>query len=119
MPVDDSVRHWHASPRSAVGFLTHAAAMDTTLLEGRKALNMPGFSCTVAEQIEALRRVAGSDAVARIRRRPDAAIARIIGGWPRDFAPSRARALGFRAEADFDAIIRAYVEDDLPPKAPE
>ncbi len=59
LPVEDTVRHWHASPRSAVGFLTHAAGLDTSLLDGRRALNLPGLSCTVAEQIEALRRVAG------------------------------------------------------------
>src|SRR6266849_102692 len=29
LPVDESVRHWHASPRSAVGFLIHAAGLTT------------------------------------------------------------------------------------------
>src|SRR4029078_1272136 len=57
LPVPDTVRHWHASPRSAVVFLLHAAELDTSLLEGRRALTMPGVSATVAEQIEALRRV--------------------------------------------------------------
>jgi len=37
-------------------------------------LNLPGVSCTVAEQIEALREVAGNDVVARIKPQPDAAI---------------------------------------------
>ncbi|MCP3969591.1 MAG: NAD-dependent epimerase/dehydratase family protein [Rhodobacteraceae bacterium] len=113
LPVEDSVRHWHASPRSAVGFLTHAAGLDTALLGGRRALNMPGFSCTVAEQIEALRRAAGDEAVALIRREPDVAVAKIVSGWPRDFEPRRALALGFRSEPDFDAIIRVYLEDEL------
>ena len=114
LPVDDTVRHWHASPRSAVGFLTHAAGLDTDRLEGRRALNLPGFSCTVAEQIEALRRVAGNDAVALIQRRADPDIIRIVSKWPRNFAPTRALALGFRSEADFDAIIQVYIDDDLP-----
>ena len=113
LPVEDTVRHWHASPRSAVGFLTHAAALDTARLEGRRALNMPGFSCTVAEQIEALRRVAGDEAVALIKRHPDPAIIKIVSMWPRDFTPDRALALGFKAESDFDEIIRVYVEDEL------
>ncbi|MEL7115699.1 MAG: NAD-dependent epimerase/dehydratase family protein, partial [Pseudomonadota bacterium] len=47
LPVSDSVRHWHASPRSAVRFLTHAAGMDLDRLDGRRALSMPGLSCTV------------------------------------------------------------------------
>lgn len=59
LPVSDQVRHWHASPRSAVGFLVHAATMDTAAIGPRRALTMPGYSCTVAEQIETLRKVAG------------------------------------------------------------
>ena len=90
LPVEDSVRHWHATPRSAVGFLTHAAGMDSALLQGRRALNMPGFSCTVAEQIEALRRVAGNDAVALIKRVPDPDIIKIVSPWPQDFDQQRA-----------------------------
>jgi len=113
LPVPTDVRHWHASPRSAVGFLTHAAALDTELLKGRRALNLPGVSCTVAEQIEALREVAGDKAVALIQPKPDSAIQKIVAGWPRDFAPQRALELGFRADRDFRSIVQAYIEDDL------
>lgn len=115
LPVSDTVRHWHASPRSAAQFLTHAAKLDTGLLKGRRALNLPGLSCTVAEQIEALRAVAGQDAVNRIKHIPDETIMRIVDGWPRDFAPERAIALGFKAEETFDEIIKVYIEDDLQP----
>lgn len=113
LPVPDTVRHWHASPRSAVGFLRHAAALDTARLEGRRSLNMPGVSVTVAEQIEALRRVAGEATPRLIRRVPDPEIMAIVEGWPRDFAPERALALGFRAEASFDEIVQVYIEDEL------
>ena len=61
LPVPDSTCHWHASPRSAVGFLRHAAAIDSAALEERRCLTMPGVSVTVADQIEALRRVAGDE----------------------------------------------------------
>lgn len=113
LPVPDTVRHWHASPRAAAGFLTHAAKLDTARLEGRRALNLPGFSCTVAEQIEALRRAAGQGAVDLIRHEPDPVIMKMVDGWPRDFDPQRAIALGFKAEHDFDEIIAVYMEDDL------
>lgn len=113
LPVPDTVRHWHASPRAAAGFLTHAATLDTALLKGRRALNLPGISCTVAEQIEALRRIAGQDVVDRIVQRPDPAIIKIVEGWPRDFQPDRAMALGFQAENSFDEIIETYIADDL------
>jgi nucleoside-diphosphate-sugar epimerase len=74
---------------------------------------MPGVSVTVAEQIEALRRIAGDRVVARIRREPDPIILRIVEGWPRDFSPERALALGFRAETSFDEIIRIHIDDEL------
>ncbi len=113
LPVPDTVRHWHASPRAAIGFLIQAAAMDLSALGPRRTLTLPGLSCTVAEQIEALRAVAGNDAVALIRREPDATIMKIVEGWAQNFAPARAHALGFRAETRFEDIIRAHVEDEL------
>ncbi len=113
LPVPETVRHWHASPRSAVGFLIHAAALDTAKLGTRRNLSMPGVSVTVGEQIASLRKIAGDKVAARIRREPDPTIMRIVEGWPQNFAPERAMALGFRAEASFDDIIRAHIEDEL------
>ena len=114
LPVDESVRHWHASPRAAAGFLRHAATLDSRLLENRRALNLPGVSCTVAEQIEALRRAAGQSVVNLIEHRPDDTIINIVSSWPRNFTAQRARALGFQAEASFDEIIATYIQNDLP-----
>ena len=114
LPVGTDVRQWHASPRSAAGFLRHAAEMDLNRLEGRMALTLPGLSCTVEEQIEALRSVAGNDTVALIRFAPDEAIQKIVSGWPRRFAPDRALSLGFKAESTFREIIDVYLEDDMP-----
>lgn len=113
LPVSDQVRHWHASPRSAIGFLVHAATMDTAKIGPRRALTMPGYSCTVAEQIETLRKVAGENVVKRIRREIDPVIDGIVAGWPRNFNPQRALALGFKAEASFEEIIRVHIEDEL------
>ena len=113
LPVADSVLHWHASPRAAVGFLVHAAGLDAAALGPRVNLTMPGVCCTVAEQIAALRRIAGDKVVARIRREPDPLVARIVAGWPSRFDPVRALALGFRAEASFDDIIRVHIADEL------
>jgi nucleoside-diphosphate-sugar epimerase len=113
LPVPDTVRHWYASPRAAVGFLLHAAEIDGAAVGPRRSLSLPGVSCTVAEQIAALRRIAGDGVVARIRREPDPAIAKIVQNWPERFEPKRALALGFRAEKDFDEIIRIHIEDEL------
>jgi nucleoside-diphosphate-sugar epimerase len=114
LPVSEEVRHWHASPRSAVGFLVHAATIDTATVGARRNLTMPGLSATVGEQIAALKRVAGEKVAARIRREPDAFIMGIVEGWPRNFDPRRALQLGFTtAEKTFDDIIRIHIEDEL------
>lgn len=114
LPVSDDVRHWHASPRSAAGFLVHAANLDTNLLGGRRSLTMPGLSCTVAEQIEALRDIAGEAVIARIKPVPDERIMHIVRGWPRAFHPEKALSLGFSAETNFRQIIEIYLQDDKP-----
>jgi D-erythronate 2-dehydrogenase len=113
LPVDDSVLHWHASPRSAVGFLIHAAGLTHDQLGDRINLTMPGVCCTVGEQISALSRVAGEKVAARIRRAPDELVTCIVAGWPRRFDARRATGLGFKVEATFDDIIRAHIEDEL------
>jgi nucleoside-diphosphate-sugar epimerase len=118
LPVSEDVRHWYASPRAAVGFLVHAAMIDLAPLGWRRSLNMPGLSATVGEEIAALRKAAGEKAVRLIRREPDATIARIVEGWPRNFDTRRAQALGFRAEQSFEEIVRAHIEDELGGKIP-
>jgi D-erythronate 2-dehydrogenase len=113
LPAGEETRHWHASPRSAVGFLIHAAELDSASLAQHRNLTMPGLSVTVGEQIAALRRVAGDGAVRLIRREPDPAIAKIVAGWPQNFDPRAAAALGFAtAEQSFDDIIRIYREEE-------
>ena len=113
LPVAETVRHTHASPRAAVGFLVHAAGLTREQLGPRINLAMPGVCATVAEQIEALRRVAGDKVAARIRREPDELIMRIVGGWAERIEARRAAALGFKAEGSFDEIIRAHIDDEL------
>ncbi|MET0605686.1 MAG: D-erythronate dehydrogenase [Beijerinckiaceae bacterium] len=113
LPVSEDVMHWHASPRSAVGFLVHAATMDSKRIGPRRNLTMPGLACTVGEQIEALRKVAGDKVVGRIKKKPDKTIQGIVAGWPRKFDARRASDLGFKAETSFEDIIRVHVADEL------
>jgi D-erythronate 2-dehydrogenase len=116
LPVRDSLRHWFASPRSAVGFFLHAATLNTANLNGQTALNMPGLSATVADQIAALRAHAGEATVALIDRVPDPRIAAIVETWAQAYDAARATALGFTAETDFAQILQVYLQDDAPPR---
>jgi len=113
LPVVETIVHTHASPRAAVGFLIHAAGLSREKLGSIVNLPMPGVSCTVAEQIAALRRIAGDKVANRIRREPDELIVRIVNGWPHRFDAKRAIGLGFKGEGSFDEIIRIHIEDEL------
>ena len=115
LPVSREVRHSHASPRTAVGYMVHAAELDGAIVGARRNLTMPGVSVTVGEQIEALARVAGPDATALIIESPDPTIGKIVAGWPERFEARRALDLGFVPDWSYDDIIRAYIDDDLAP----
>lgn len=118
LPVPDTIRHWHASPRAAVGFFLHAAEMDLAEVGPRRCLTMPGVAVSVGEQIEALRKIAGDKAADLIRREPDPVVAKIVTGWPTAFEAKRARDLGFTADESFEAIIRSHIDDEHGGKAP-
>ena len=113
LPVSRDVVHTHSSPRSAVSFLLHAAGLDGSAVGPRRNLTMPGVSVSVAEQIDALERVAGPEPVALIREERDDLVASIVSGWPSRFNAERARQLGFVAEPDYDTIIRTHISDEL------
>jgi D-erythronate 2-dehydrogenase len=112
LPVPDTVRHWFASPRSAIRFFFRAAEIEGASVGDRRNLSMPGLSATVGEMIESLRRCAGEECVKLIRRTPDPTIMRIVEGWAQALDASRAQTLGFEAEKNFDEIIRAHIEDE-------
>jgi nucleoside-diphosphate-sugar epimerase len=111
LPVSEDARHWFASPRSAVGFILHALKIDTAPIGQRRTLSMPGLSATIGDELAALERAAGPQALKLIRREHDPLIAKIVAGWPTRFTATRALALGFTAESSFDEIVRAHIED--------
>jgi nucleoside-diphosphate-sugar epimerase len=110
-PVDPGTVLWLMSPRCAIENLIHGYELAATQLSGGRVINMPGLSITVAKMVDALRRVAGDEAVARIAFEPDPAIERIVNSWPGNFSARYARSLGFVHDDGFDQVIRAYLAD--------
>ncbi|NAZ37254.1 NAD-dependent epimerase/dehydratase family protein [Rubellimicrobium sp. CFH 75288] len=106
LPVPRETVHPLVSPDAAVGFLLHAAEMDTAPLGARRALSMPALSVSVGEMIAALERAGGDPRL--IEERPDPVIAGIVAGWARAVEARRALELGFRADPDFDSIVAAH-----------
>lgn len=109
LPVDPSLRHWFASPSTAIGFLRHAARIDLSDKTQNFNITMPGVTATVADQIEALRNIAGDEAVALIDHQPDAEIQKIVTTWPKAFSAEKALKMGFVADASFEAILQEYL----------
>jgi nucleoside-diphosphate-sugar epimerase len=103
-----------ASPRRIVEGLVHAIGLPGAAFGASRSLQLPGFSVSVGEMAAALRRAGGEAAYARIRWQPDPAIQAIVSGWPRALLTPRAEALGFGRDSGIDAVIEAFIEDDLP-----
>jgi len=107
--VSADTRLWLQSPGCAIDNLVHALALDTQLLGEDRTVNLPGLSVSVAQMLEALRTAAGDEVVKRVHFEPDAVVERIVTSWPSDFTATRARALGFVADEDYLAIVRAHM----------
>jgi nucleoside-diphosphate-sugar epimerase len=111
-PVARDTRVWVASPRAVVANLIVGHDAPAAAFAHTRSVNVPGLCVSVGEMVEALRRIAGDAAAARVKWQLDPAIARIVESWPVRFAPVLGSKLGMRADPDFDSIVRAYVEDD-------
>ncbi|HEU0231073.1 MAG TPA: D-erythronate dehydrogenase [Burkholderiaceae bacterium] len=113
-PVSAGLRLWLSSPRRAVESLMAGHELPAASLGLNRCVNLPGLSVTVGEMLAALERVAGAEVAARVSFQPDPVIEKIVASWPGAWDDSRAKALGLEGDSDFDAVIRAYIEDDLP-----
>jgi nucleoside-diphosphate-sugar epimerase len=112
LPVADDFAVWVCSPRRAVDWLLHAAAMDTGKLGLDRSIDPPGISTTVAHLLQALEQVAPG-AAAHVKRVEDKTIAAIVSTWPPAFEALHARTLGFSAHEPVLEVIRAFIADDL------
>ena len=112
-PAHADTKLWLLSPRQAVESLIHAHDAPSEGFAQNRMMNLPGVSVSVGEMIAALGKVAGPEAVARIRWEADETVQRIVGSWPAAWNTDRATALGFKGDADFETIIRNFINDDL------
>jgi D-erythronate 2-dehydrogenase len=112
-PVSPDTMMALASPRRITEALLRARDLPADAFGANRSLQLPGFSVPVGEIAEAVRRIGGEAAFARIRWQPDPQVERIVAGWPRALDASRATALGIGADTGIDEVVRAFIEDDL------
>jgi D-erythronate 2-dehydrogenase len=113
-PVARTTRMWVISPRAVVANLIVGHEVPASRFEQTRSINVPGILVAVEDMVAALRRVAGDAAADRVKWRLDPTVDRIVSTWPANFAPKLGPALGMRADADFETIVRAYIADDMP-----
>ncbi len=111
-PVERDFEVWVTSPRAAVLNLAHGASLTAETLGPQRTVNLPGITVTVEEMIGALASVAGRETASRIVFREDPAARRIVSSWPARFDVSRALALGFSGDAQFEDLIREFLADE-------
>jgi D-erythronate 2-dehydrogenase len=112
LPVPDDFAAWICSPRRAVDWLLHAAAMDTAQMGLDRSINPPGVSTTIAHLLQALDEVRPG-ASSLVRRTEDKETAAIVGLWPPSFEAMRAHTFGFATHEPVVEVIRAFIADDL------
>ena len=112
-PVSKETRLWLLSPRQAIESLIVGHELEAKVLETGRTVNLPGISVTVAEMVAALEKLSSRETVQLIRWQPDPVVERIVGSWPGRWDVTRATSMGFSCDKDFEAIVRAYIEDDL------
>lgn len=110
-PVPPETRVFVTSPATMVANLIHAHELPAdSFAAGNRIVTLPGLPQTVGAMVETLARMAPG-AARRVRWETDPFVARIAAGWPGVIETPRALALGFRRDADFEAIVRAYIDE--------
>ncbi len=111
-PVGPETGVWLLSPRRVVEAFIRALELPGSVWGAQRVVNLPGITAAVSDMLEALKRVAGGKAAARVLWKPDARIQAIVRTWPVRFSTPRALEMGFRADPDVESIIRDYVADE-------
>jgi len=111
-PVPDSTGVWILSPKRVVEAFVHAHGLQSSAWPTTRVVNLPGITLTVREMIDAMGRVAGPETVSRVKFVPDARIQGIVRTWPVRFRTERAQQMGFKADSDFESIVRDHLANE-------
>jgi len=111
-PVAADTGVWLLSPGKVLDAFIHAWELPAEAWGTQRWLNLPGITATVAEMVEAMRKVAGDAVAKRVVYKADARIQAIVKTWPVNFRTPRALAMGFKPDANVESVIRDYIADE-------
>ena len=88
------------------GFIT-LHDLPASVFGATRAMNLPALTATPSELVEAVGRIPGAKP-GHVAWVPDAALQRVVDGWPSVFTSELALRHGIRGDASADAIVGAY-----------
>ncbi|ESK95419.1 nucleoside-diphosphate-sugar [Moniliophthora roreri MCA 2997] len=120
-PVGDSLDSpklnlaaWVASPEVTIKNLVVAKHIPADkFLKHTRVVCLPGFTTTVREELEALEKVAGKDALNLVKFKDDPTNRRIVSSWPARFDNSYPLSLGFVVDGGGMVPIVEQVKKDI------
>jgi len=115
-PVTANTLVYISSPRRALESMLHAMSLGEEKVGSERTIAVPGITVGIGEMVSALERVAGPATAKLIRWEPNGEIQRIVASWPVSVESTRAKALGFRTDDNFESIVRAHIEDESIPR---
>ena len=115
LPVARSLKMPLLSYTKIIENLILLVEADGARLGDDRAFNLPSTTYSVQQQIEALERVAAKRGIklGAINDVPNAAIQKLVGGWPEATEWDRAAALGMTGDTSLDEVIERFIEDYL------
>jgi len=109
VPVENSIEMWILSPDKVIDAFVHAHDLPASAWGTNRAVTLPGIKFSVKEGVEALRRIAGEEVAKRVVFKPVERINNMVKTFPAEFRADRGAAMGFKADAGIESIIRDYI----------
>lgn len=108
-----SLAVWLASPQTTIkNFVIAKSVPANKFRPHSRVVCLPGFTATIREELEALEKVAGKDALALVEFRDDPINRRIVSSWPAKFDNTYPLSLGFVADqGGMEPIVRQFQKD--------
>ena len=108
-PLRPDTRVPVVSVQTVVSNLIRLHNAESAKLIGRRALNQPSLTISMAEIAASVSRVLDIDP-GSISFVPDPDLKKIVDGWPTGFISTRAAALGIVSDKNFEDIVTAYLK---------
>lgn len=104
---------WLASPTTTIKNFVHAKHVpSSSFYPHTRVVCLPGFTASVKDELDALLKVAGQEALDRVKFKDDETNRRIVSSWPAKFDNSYPLSLGFSVdEGGMEEVVRQFQKD--------